>query len=280
RDVHHEILKEGGRSGSEGRVSHRLRRIFAAAEAALAVMLLAGSGLLLRSFVKLLAVDPGFRPEGVLTLQVALPAAKYGKPEQQRAFFHELVTRAQQLPGVQAAGAISKLPLSGPGNSGTTTVDSRAVAPRDASPETDYRAVTPGYFQAMGISLLAGRYFDERDADGVPVGIIDETMASSYWPGEDPVGKRIKLGSAESKTPWMTIVGVVKHVRYRTLEARSRVQLYWPEAQRPTNFMGLAIRTSADPLSLAPTVQRMVLEIDPQQPVDHVLTMEELMADS
>jgi putative ABC transport system permease protein len=281
RDVHHEILKEGGRSGSEGRVAHRLRRIFVAAEAALAVMLLAGSGLLLRSFVKLLAVDPGFRPEGVLTLQVALPAAKYAKPEQQRAFFHELVSRAQQLPGVQAAGAISNLPLSGPGNSGTTTVDSRAVAPQDASPEADYRAVTPDYFQAMGISLLAGRYFDERDADTAPpVGIIDETMASTYWPSEDPVGKRIKLGGAESKTPWMTIVGVVKHVRYRTLEARSRVQLYWPEAQRPTNFMGLAIRTSADPMSLAPTVQRMVLEIDPQQPVDHVLTMRELMADS
>jgi putative ABC transport system permease protein len=279
--VHHEILKEGGRAGSEGRASQRLRRLFVVAEAALAVLLLAGSGLLIRSFVKLLAVDPGFRPEGVLTLQVALPAANYGKPEQQRAFFQELVTRAQHLPGVQAAGAISNLPLSGSGNSGTTTVDSRAVTPQDASPETDYRAVTPGYFQAMGISLTSGRYFDDRDADTAPpVAIIDESMASAYWPNEDALGKRIKVGGMESKSPWMTIVGVVRHVRYRTLEARSRVQLYWPEAQRPTGFMFLAVRTSVDPMSLGPAIQRTVLQIDPQQPVDHVLTMEEVMADS
>jgi len=279
--VHYQILKEGGRSGTEGRTTHRLRRIFVAAEAGLAVLLLAGSGLLLRSFVKLLAVDPGFRPEGVLVLQVSLPDAKYAKPEQQRAFFHELVTRTQQLPGVQAAGAISNLPLSGPGNSGTTTVDSRAVTPDNASPETDYRAVTPGYFQAMGISLIAGRYFDERDSDtATPVGIIDESMAASYWPNEDAVGKRIKPGGMESKSPWMTIVGVVRHVRYRTLEARSRVQVYWPESQKPEGSMGLAIRSSVDPMSLAPAVERLVLEIDPQQPVDHVLTMQELMADS
>ena len=282
RGVYHETLKEGGRSSSEGRTSQRLRRLFVVAEAALAVLLLAGSGLLLRSFVKLLAVDPGFRPEGVLTMQVSLPNASYAKPEQQRAFFHELVSRVEHLPSVEAAGAISNLPLSGPGSSGTATVDSRAVPPDQASPETDLRAVTPGYFQAMGISLISGRYFDERDTDSAPpVGIIDETMASTYWPNEDPVGQRIKLGGMGSKPPWMTIVGVVRHVHYRTLEARSRVQLYWPEAQRPTGFMSLAIRTStADPRSLAPGVERLVLGIDPQQPVDHVLTMEEVMADS
>jgi len=282
RGVHHETLKEGGRSASEGRTSQRLRRLFVVAEAALAVVLLAGSGLLLRSFVKLLAVDPGFRPESVLTMQVALPSSTYAKPEQQRAFFQELVGRVQHLPGVQAAGAISNLPLSGSGNSGTTTVDSHAVTPDKASPETDYRAVTPGYFQAMGIPLIAGRYLDERDIDTAPpVGVIDETMASTYWPNEDPIGKRIKLGGIGSKQPWMTIVGVVRHIHYRTLEARSRVQLYWPQAQRPTGFMALAIRSSvADPMSLAPAVQRLVLGIDPQQPVDHVLTMEEVMADS
>jgi putative ABC transport system permease protein len=282
RGVYHETLKEGGRSSSEGRTSQRLRRLFVVAEAGLAVLLLAGSGLLLRSFVKLLGVDPGFRPEGVLTMQVSLPNATYAKPEQQRAFFQELVSRVEHLPSVEAAGAISKLPLSGPGNSGTATVDSRAVPPDQASPETDYRAVTPGYFQAMGISLISGRYFDERDTDSAPpVGIIDETMASTYWPTEHSVGQRIKLGGMGSKQPWMTIVGVVRHVHYRTLEARSRVQLYWPEAQRPTGFMSLAIRTStADPRSLAPAVERVVLGIDPQQPVDHVLTMEEVMADS
>jgi putative ABC transport system permease protein len=281
RGVQYQILKEGGRTGTEGRASHRLRRFFVSAEAALAVLLLAGSGLLLRSFVKLLDVDPGFRATGVLTAQISLPTAKYAKPEQARAFFDELVNRVQQLPGVQTAGAISFLPLSGQGNSGTTSVDSRAVAPQDASPEADWRVVTPGFFQAMGVSLISGRYFDARDSDtAAPVAIIDETMARTYWPNEDPVGKRIKRGGMASTTPWMTIVGVVRHVRYRTLEARSRVQLYWPEAQIPTNFMGLAIRTAADPMSLAPAVQKTVLEIDPQQPVDRVLTMEQVMADS
>jgi putative ABC transport system permease protein len=281
RGVQYQILKEGGRTGTEGRTTHRLRRIFVAAEAALAVLLLAGSGLLLRSFVKLLAVNPGFRAENVLTLHVALPRAKYSKPEQSKAFFRELVDRVQQLPGVQAAGAVSILPLSGGGNSGTTTVDSRAVSPQDASPETDWRVVTPGFFEAMGIALISGRYIEARDTDtAAPVAIIDETMARTYWPNEDPVGKRIKRGGMESPAPWMSIIGVVGHVRYRTLEARSRVQLYWPEAQNPTNFMGLAIRAASDPMNLAPAVQKTVLALDPEQPVDHVLTMQDLMADS
>jgi putative ABC transport system permease protein len=281
RGVQYQILKEGGRTGTEGRASHRLRRFFVSAEAALAVILLAGSGLLLRSFVKLLDVDPGFRAEGVLTAQVALPTAKYAKPEQARAFFHELVNRVHQLPGVEAVGAISFLPLSGQGTSGTTTVDSRAVSRQDASPEADLRSVTPGLFQAMGILLISGRFFDERDTDTAPaVGIIDESMATTYWPNEDPIGKRIKLGGSDSKAPWMTIIGLVRHVRYRTLEARSRVQLYWPEAQNSANFMVLALRTSAAPMTLAPAVQKTVLEIDPQQPVDRVLTMEQVMADS
>jgi putative ABC transport system permease protein len=281
RGMQYEILKEGGRTGSEGRTSHRLRRIFVAAEAALAVLLLAGSGLLLRSFVKLLEVDPGFRPDHTLTLQVSLPTEKYGKPEQSRAFFYELVSRLQRLPGVQAVGAVSLLPLSGLSNSGTTTVDSRAVPPQEASPEADWRVVTPGFFEALGIQLVAGRYFEDRDSEtAAPVSIIDESMAHTYWPNEDPIGRRIKRGGAQSNTSWMTIVGVVRHVRYRTLEARSRVQLYWPEAQNPTNSMGLAVRTIGDPMSLAPTVEKSVLSLDPQQPVDHVLTMQVLMADS
>jgi putative ABC transport system permease protein len=281
RGVHYEILKEGGRSGSEGRLSQRLRRVFVAAEAALAVLLLAGSGLLLRSFVKLLAVDPGFRSEGVLTLQISLPDAKYNKPEQSAAFFRELVARVQHLPGVQAAGAVSLLPLVGQSNSGTTTVDSHAVRPEEASPEADWRVATPGFFQAMGISLISGRYFEDRDTDtAAPVAVIDETMAHTYWPNEDAVGKRLKTGGPQSPRPWMTIVGVVRHVRYRTLEARSRVQVYWPEAQRPTGSMGLAIRAEGNPASLAPAVQKIVLELDAQQPVDRVLTMQELMADS
>ena len=280
RGVQYQTPVRVARTGTEGRTSHRLRRIFVAAEAALAVLLLAGSGC--RCAVSsLLAVDPVLRSEIVLSFQVALPTAKYPKPEKAGAFFRELIDRVQQLPGVQAAGAVSILPLSGNGNSGTTTVDSRAVSPQDASPEADWRVVTPSFFQAMGISLISGRFFDARDSDtAAPVAMIDETMARTYWPNEDPIGKRIKRGGMESTAPWMTIVGVVHHVRYRTLEARSRVQLYWPEAQRSTNFMWDHIRAAGDPMSLAPAVQKTVLALDAEQPVDKVLTMQELMADS
>jgi predicted permease len=280
--VTQESLKEGGRGSSAGRTSQGLRRALVVTEIALSLMLLAGSGLLLKSFVRLMEVDPGFRPDKVLTLRMSLPDAKYPQPAQIRAFYREVADRVSKLPGVEAAGLISALPLSGTGGSGTITVDSRAVSGIDASPEADWRPVSPGYFKAMGIPLLAGRYFDHREADtSTPVAIVDETMARTYWPNEDAVGKRIKVGGAGSSRPWMTIVGVVRHVRYRTLEAQSRVTLYWPHAQFPFSSMSLAIRSSsADPRKLAATVQRTVLTVDPDQPIYKVRTMHELMADS
>lgn len=275
-------LKEGGRGSSAGRTSQTLRRALVVTEIALSLVLLAGSGLLLKSFVRLMEVDPGFRPDSVLTLRMSLPDAKYPQPAQIRSFYREVTDRVSKLPGVETAGLISALPLSGSGGSGTTTVDSRAVSGNDASPEADWRPVSPGYFKAMGIRLLAGRYFDDRDTDtAAPAAIVDETMARTYWPNEDAVGKRIKLGEAKSSRPWMTIVGVVRHVRYRTLEAQSRVTLYWPHPQFPFSSMSLAIRSSAaDPRALAATVQRTVLTVDPDQPIYKIRTMNELMADS
>jgi putative ABC transport system permease protein len=243
--------------------------------------LLACSGLLLRSFAEILKLDPGFRPEGVLTAQVVLPVQKYPQPENWRTFFNELIARVEALPGVDAAGSVAFLPLSGQGSSGTVTVDTQAVPPDQTTPEADQRPVSPGFFRAMGVSLVAGRFFDARDTDTAPpVAIIDETLARTYWPNEDAVGKRIRAGGRKSTRPWMTIVGVVRHVRYRTLEEPSRVTLYWPQAQRPYPFIGLAIHTRLDPLSLAPAIQKVVLELDPEQPVDHIRTMQSLMADS
>jgi predicted permease len=280
--VTHESLKEGGRGSTAGRASQSLRRTLVVAEIALSLVLLAASGLLLKSFLRLMEVDPGFRPDGVLTMRIALPDAKYPQPPRIRAFYREVAERVSKLPGVEAAGLVSALPLSGSGSSGTITVDSRAVSGNDASPEADLRPATPGYFKAMGISLVGGRYFDERDTGtAAPVAIIDETMARTYWPNEDAVGKRLKRGDAQSTNPWMTIVGVVRHVRYRTLEEYSRVTLYWPHAQDPRSSMSLAIRTSSpDPYTLAATVQREILAVDPDQPVYKVRTMPELMADS
>jgi len=280
RSVTHDSLKEGGRSGTTGAASQRLRRALVIAEVAISLIVLVAAGLLLKSFARLMDVDPGFRPAGVLTMQLSLPEQRYSKPEQIRNFYRNVLDRVTRIPGVQAAGGISTLPLSG-NSSGTTTVDSRVVSGTEASPEADRRDVLPGFFQAMGVDLLRGRYLDERDNEtAAPVAIIDETMAKTYWPHEDPIGQRVKLGGRQSTAPWMSIVGVVKHVRYRTLEAQSRVEVYFPHAQRPYSDMALVIKTPGDPFTLAPAIEREVLTVDPDQPVYKVATMTQLMSDS
>jgi putative ABC transport system permease protein len=283
RHVTHDALKEGGRGGTAGAGSQRLRGALVVAEVALSLTLLVGAGLLIRSFLRLQDVDTGFRPEGVLTMRISLPSEKYVKIEQNRTFFRTLLAQIRQLPGVDAAGGATGLPLSATGWSGTTTVDSQAVQSQDASPEADQRPVFPGYFEALAIPLVRGRYFEQRDNEtAAPVAIIDETMANTYWPKEDPIGKRIKQGGRQSPQPWRTIVGVVRHVRYRTLESPSRVEFYWPYDQTsfPLGSMSLAIHTSSDPRSLAGVVQRQVQALDPDQPAYRIRTMSELMSES
>jgi putative ABC transport system permease protein len=283
RHVTHDALKEGGRGGTAGAGSQRLRGMLVIAEVALSLTLLVGAGLLIRSFLRLQEVNTGFRSEGVLTLRVSLPSEKYSKSEQTHTFYRELLDRVRRLPGVDSAGGVTGLPLSAAGWSGTTTVDSQAVQPKDASPEADQRPVFPGYFEAMGIPLVRGRYFEQRDNEtAAPVAIIDETMANTYWPQQDPIGKRIRQGGANSTQPWRTIIGVVRHVRYRTLESASRVEFYWPYDQTPfpLGSMSLAIHTSSDPRSLAGVVQKEVQALDPDQPVYRIRTMEELMSES
>jgi predicted permease len=274
-----EALRTG--RNTEGKHPKRLRSALVICETAISLLLLVGAGLLLRSFAEVLKVDPGFKPDGVLTMRVALPEAVYSKPEQVRGFYDALISRVQRLPGVEAAGAVSSLPLGDPGGSGTVSVDTQAVPLDERTPEADQRTATPDYFKAMGIGLVAGRVFEARDADGAPlVAVIDESMAHTYWPAQDAVGKRIRFGGLKSTAPWMTVVGVVRHVRNRTLEARSRVELYLPEAQRPFNGMTLAVKTSGNPMSLAPTIQREVASIDPDLPVYRVRTMTEVMGES
>jgi predicted permease len=280
-DVNYEALKEGGRSATVGSVSQRLRHALIVGELALSLVLLNGAGLLIKSFLRLQEVDAGFRPDHVLTMRISLPETKYSKPEQVRAFFRDVGEHVSRLPGVEAAGAVSSLPLSGSGSSGTTTIDTHAVPPDAASPEGDWHVVTPGFFRAMGIPLISGRYIDERDTDSAPlVAVVDETLAKKYWPNESALGQRLRLGGRRSTRPWMTVVGVVRHVRYRTLEAQSRTEVYWPEAQNPTQSLSLAIRTTGDPRALEAAVQKEVRAIDPEQPVYHVRTMEELLHNS
>jgi putative ABC transport system permease protein len=245
----HGTLKEGSR-GTTGSATQGLRAALVVAELALSLTLLAGCGLLIRSFIRLQDVDAGFRPEGVLTMRVSLPSQKYAKPEEARAFYRELLDRARHIPGVDAAGGITGLPLTGTGWSGTTTVDTQAVPEKETTPEADQRPVLPGYFEALGIRLVRGRYFDERDTEtSAPVAIVDETPADTYWPHQDAIGRRIKQGGSGSRAPWRVAVGVVRHVRYRTLESPSRVEFYWPYAQTEFTLdsMSLAIHTASDP---------------------------------
>jgi putative ABC transport system permease protein len=280
RETPYADLQEGGRTSSEGGSSGRIRKALVVCETALSVVLLVGAGLLMHSFLRVLGVDPGFHADRVLTMRVSLPQATYNKPEQVRAFYHEVVRRIDGLPGVEAAGATAALPLSGLGGSGTTTIDTQAVSLDQRTPEADWRPVTPGYFKAIGIRVLRGRGFTESDSEtSAPVAIIDDTLAHDFFPGEDPVGKRLHLGGMKSTSPWRTIVGVVGHVHYRALEVPSRVQVYWPEAQQPYNTMSLAIRTSVDPLSLTAAVQQEILSLDPNQPVYQIRNMEQLRSD-
>jgi len=274
-----DTLKSG--RNTEGKRPKRLRSVLVICETALSLLLVAGAGLLIRSFAQILKVDPGFRPEGVLTMRVSLPDASYSKPEQIRSFYSSLVERVQRLPGVQYAGAVTGLPLAGEGGSGTTTIDTQSVPLENRTPEADRRAATPDYFRAMSIPLLRGRYFEPRDTEGTPgVAIVDESLANTYWPNQDPIGKRVHFGGLGSNAPWLTVVGVVRHVRNRTLEARSRVELYVPENQVPFNGMTLAVRTAGNPMSLVPTIQREVAAIDPDLPVYRIRTMSEVMGES
>ena len=281
RGATQDVLKEGSQASTTGRGRLRLRRVLVAAEVALSLLLLVGAGLLIKSFMRLQAVEAGFDPSGVLTMRIVVPTVRYSQPDQVRNFYQEVLRRVAGLPGVTKVGASNGIPLSGAGGSGTTTIDNPAFTDDRGTPEADQRIVTLGYFEAMGMTLLSGRLFDERDSStGQPVAIIDETMARTFWPNEDAIGKRLKRGGRQSTQPWLTIVGVVRHVRYRTLEEPSRVQLYMPHAQVPTTGMSLAIKTKVDPRTLSNSIQREVIAVDREQPVWAIRTMDELMATS
>jgi predicted permease len=283
RGVQFSKLKEGGRGGALGMRGNRSLRLLVSAEAAVCLMLLAGGGLLLRSFLHVLDVNPGFHASGVLTMQISLPSQKYSKSEQIVAFFHNALERVRALPGVEAAGFIDALPMSDNPNSGTIYVDSKAVSQDQTQPEADGRSASAGYMEAMGIRLLEGRMFDAHDTTGgAPVAIVDQSLARLYWPGESALGKRVKIGGAQSTQPWMTVVGVVQHVHYASLEQASRVEVYWPLEQPafPESQFDLAVRTTADPRTLAAAIQKEVQALDPDQPVFHVRTMDEWLANS
>jgi putative ABC transport system permease protein len=279
RDVKAKSLRGSGLGLTASPISQRLRHSLIVVEMALSLVILTGAGLLVRSLVQLWSVDGGFRAENVLTTRVSLPESKYGDTHRAQAFYHEVLERIAHLAGVEAVGGATVLPLSGGGSSGTVVMESTALPPDRTSPETDKCVVTPGYFEAMGITLLSGRTFDDQDTDqSQPVAIVDETLARTYWPNEDAVGKRLRLPG--KKAPWATIVGVVRHVRTQSLETPSRIQVYWPETQITHRSLTLVIRTGVAPMSLAASVQKEIAAVDPEQPAYRIKTMKEWMQDS
>ena len=274
-----ELLKEGGRSATEGVRGSRLRSSLVISEIALAMMLLIGAGLMIRSFLRLQEVDPGFNPEGILAIDLSLPASKYREDRQIVAFFHQLTGRLSTLPGVEGAAVVSALPLAG-GDITTFSIEGRPEPPPSQVIDAEYRVVSPGYFTTMGIPLVRGSGFTEHHTAEVPaVTIINETMARQFWPGEDPIGQRINLGNP-ARSPWRTIIGIVKDIRNEGLDREPYPQMYAPYAQFPRRSMTLVARAASAPLGLVPSIRRELTGVDQDQPLYNVRTMEQVMAES
>jgi putative ABC transport system permease protein len=279
-----QAMKDVVRDAGGGIRGRRLRSAFVVAEIALCLMLLVGAGLMIRSFINLQRVDPGFKADNVLAVKLQLPQTKYRDGAQVSAFYQQLLERVRALPGVEAAATTSHLPLSNENWSGTYTFkDVTANAERDsmASFEADNRIITSDYFRVMGASLVSGRLFNEQDAAGRPmVVIIDDKLARRCWPGEDAVGKKMAFGRFPDNPQWVEIVGVVKQIRHDQLSEESREQVYFSHLQRRRGLMNLAIRTTSDPSNLVGAVRSTVYSLDPDQPIYQIRTMSELVAKS
>ncbi|MDQ3118655.1 MAG: ABC transporter permease, partial [Verrucomicrobiota bacterium] len=241
-------LKEGGRTGSSDVRSRRVRGALVIAEVASALVLLVGAGLLMKSFVRLRATDSGLHPAGVLTAQISLPRGKYGQPQQQAAFTQEIIQRLQNAPGVTSAGAVVGLPLSGAPASRYFSVEGRPPTRPGEGSNAQFNIASPGYFETVGIPLLRGRLFSERDLIGQPeVAVINEALARKFFPDDDPIGKRVQIGDQ----PWHTIVGIVGNVRQTGLHTEPAAEFYQSLLQDPLPFMALVVRSQRDPRSLA-----------------------------
>jgi predicted permease len=289
-----EALKEGGRTGTAGGGHARLRSALVVGEIAIALALLVASGLLLRSFEKMRAVDLGFRPDHVLTASYSLPQKQYATQAAVDEFNYELIRRLRQLPGLKFAGLTSFLPASG-GNSNTVFDAEGYIAPKSAGMNLATQVSVEGdYLQAIGVPLLSGRYFTPADtADTQLVAIVNHKLAEHCWPGSDPVGKRLRLGLQETKIPWATVVGEVADVKEASPDVPGKQQYYLPVAQyersigpfaSPTDLNGnggsVVVRTAMEPEQLANALRATVRSIDPQLPLTQVQSMERAVSNS
>jgi putative ABC transport system permease protein len=250
-------------------------------EIALALVLLAGAGLLIQTFLRLRALDIGVNAENALTLRTALPQNKYGELPKRAAFYQQVLERVRALPGVVSAGYTTAAPLTWKGGTNSFTVEGRAQGPDQ---DAQYRQVSVGYMETMGVKLRQGRFFDEHDdAQAQPVAVINETMARRFWQGENALGKRFNPDSDDWKNTWVTVVGVVGDIKEMGLEAPAKAEMFFSYKQLPHTLWNmprdLIVRTAGDPMSLADAARQAVWSVDPDQPVSNVRTMDEILAE-
>ena len=279
----HQSLKQGRGTGEGSSGRHRFRSALVVAELSLALVLLAGAGVFLKSLAKLKEVDVGFRSPGLMSAALALPERQYNTPEKQIAFLSSTLEQLSNSAGVVSAAAGVPLPFSGFGGSASFDIEGRVAPPGDPGPHGDIRGVSPKYFETMGIRLIRGRFFTDQDRlGGQPVAIVDENLAHEYWPNQDALGQRIRNGNNQ---PWKTIVGIVAHVRHYQVvgdetssigtEGSAKGVYYFPLYQENSPSTFLIARTNGDPAAVASAIRAAVHDVDPGQPVSDLRTMDQ-----
>jgi putative ABC transport system permease protein len=274
-----QALKQGGRGGSEGAERQLPRRLLVVVEVAVALMVLVGAGLLVQSFVRMARIKPGYNPHDVLTLELFLPAPKYPDKTQWVTFWNRLVERLDALPGVVSAATVNAVPLGKVQETGNLEIEGLALKPGQPAPQAAWRMCSPDYFRTMGTPLVEGRFFTPLDNDKAQaVVIVDRGVARRFWPGTSPIGKRLKMTGQDSAGEWRTIVGVVGDVKHVSFDTDSPPHVYVPLAQFPRLFQYVVVRTTGDPAALAPAARAAVREIDRDQAVFRVESMDEKVA--
>jgi putative ABC transport system permease protein len=277
------VLSDGGRTGSQGRGRRKARRALVIVQIAFSVVLVIGAGLLVRSLIELYRVNLGFDPRNVLTAQLQLSQTDYPTDESVVAFYQQLTERVRQLPGVENAGAVRVIPLARTIGDYSISIEGRARVPGE-NPNGDFQWVTPGYFAAMGMTLLRGRWLTDQDRESAPLAVvINETMAARYWSGQDALGKRFHMGGSTDRPP-LTIVGIVSPTRHNAVVEPVRAEMFLPHAQLPRSVggaartMALIVRTAGDPVHMVGPLRDVVHTLDRNLPLSDIRTMEEITA--
>lgn len=266
------VLKQGGARSGLTRGARAVERSLVVSQVALAFLLMLGAALMMQTFARLRGVDPGFRTGNLLTMQIQLSQKTYADPARRLPYYDEVLRRVGALPGVVSAGFANHLPIAFKGDVNGFLVEGQEAEWNVNVTNANYRIVTPGYIETLGIPLRTGRYIERRDtADAPPVALVNEAMQRKFWPNRSAIGKRFRMG------PWITVVGVVGDIKQSGLDVPSKPEMYLPATQAPNPATALAIRTRGDPARLAAAVRREIRAVDPDQPITRLSTMEEIL---